>query len=174
MPGGCRDGTLGRPETRFLRGYSMASFFGKNVAATEKAEKVERMRQVADFLPKDKESLSERDYDAAGLAFLSAEYGITDSDAERYVAAMRLYCERHKRVGKDGKAYADLRLGRNSYRNRAALGALFGDGQLGGHVYLLASAVDTRQRREWFRSCLAETVPAGTVAKPKARKAATK
>ena len=152
----------------------MASFFGKSAVAEKASEKVERMRQVVDFLPKDKETLSERDYDAAGLAFLSAEYGLKDEDAERYVMAMRLYCERHKRVGKDGKAYADLRLGRNSYRNRAALGALFGDGQLGGHVYLLASAVDTRQRREWLRSCLADTVPAGTVAKAKGRKAAAK
>ena len=152
----------------------MASFFGKSAVAEKASEKVERMRQVVDFLPKDKETLSERDYDAAGLAFLSAEYGLKDEDADRYVVAMRRYCEIHKRTGKDGKAYADLRLGRNSYRNRAALGALFGDGNLGGHVYLLASAVDTRQRREWFRQILSETVPAGTVAKAKARKAAAK
>lgn len=152
----------------------MASFFGKSAVVEKASEKVERMRQVGDFLPKDKESLSERDYDAAGLAFLHEEYGIGEADAERYVLAMRKYCEMHKRVGKDGKSYADLRLGRNSYRNRAALGALFGDGNLGGHVYLLASAVDTRQRREWFKACLADTVPAGTVAKAKGRKAVAK
>lgn len=152
----------------------MASFFGKSAVAEKASEKVERMRQVADYLPKDKESLSERDYDAAGLEYLSAEYGLKDEDADRYVMAMRTYCERHKRTGKDGKAYADLRLGRNSYRNRAALGALFGDGNLGGHVYLLASAVDTRQRREWFRACLNETAPAGTVVKAKARKVGSK
>ena len=152
----------------------MASFFGKSVVAEKASEKVPRMRQVSDYLPKDKSALLEADYDNAGLEYLKEEYGLKDQDAERYVIAMRLYCERHKRTGKDGKQYADLRLGRNSYRNRAALGALFGDGQLGGHVYLLASAVDTRQRREWLRSCLADTVPAGTVAKAKGRKAATK
>lgn len=157
-----------------LRGPKMASFFGKSAVAEKASEKVERMRQVADYLPKDKESLLEADYDNAGLEYLSAEYGIGDSDADRYVAAMRRYCETHKRVGKDGKSYADLRLGRNSYRNRAALGALFGDGALGGHLYLLASAIDTRQRREWFRTILNETVPAGTVVKAKARKAGAK
>ena len=152
----------------------MASFFGKSAVAEKASEKVERMRQVADYLPKDKSALLEADYDAAGLAFLNAEYGIGDSDADRYVAAMRAYCEAHKRVGKDGKSYADLRLGRNTYRNRAALGALFGDGALGGHLYLLASAVDTRQRREWFRQILAETAPAGTMVKAKARRAGSK
>lgn len=152
----------------------MASFFGKSAVVEKASEKVERMKQVSDYLPKDKSALLEADYDNAGLEYLKEEYGITDSDADRYVAAMKKYCETHKRVGKDGKSYADLRLGRNSYRNRAALGALFGDGALGGHVYLLASAVDTRQRREWLRQILAETVPAGTVVKAKGRKAGSK
>lgn len=119
----------------------MASFFGKSSKAQEK---VERAKVVH---PKD--YLEGENYDEAGFKFFQVVLtGLeeTEAHAEKLVRSIREYCDKYKVDGKDGQKYCDLAL--YGPFGRRALGAVYGDGNLGGVLYTLAQGFDKIERRE--------------------------
>lgn len=117
----------------------MASFFEKG--KVESKESKVATKHPKDFLEGEK-------YDEAGFAFFQFVLGkdLTDKTAEAFVACVRKYCDTFKIKGKDGTTeYCDLAL--YGPFGRRALGAVYGDGNLGGVLYTLAQGFDKLERR---------------------------
>lgn len=132
---------------------SMASFV--------KAAKVESVKSV-----KVRDFLEGENYDGAGLGFFGAVlpgFELSDACADRLQKALRIVCDGHKRIGKDGKEYCDLYFGK---RSRVTLGAIYGDGGFGGLLYGLASAFEPKKQQAWLIEAWNKE-PAGTIVKPK-------
>jgi len=118
----------------------MASFFEKG--KVEGKERAAAVKHPKDFLEGD-------NYDAAGFAFFQyvLDGKLTEKNADEFVATVRKYCDTFKVKSKDGAAeYCDLSL--YGPFGRRALGAVYGDGNLGGVLYTLAQGFDKIERRE--------------------------
>lgn len=142
----------------------MASFFEKG--KVEGKERAAAVKHPKDFLEGDK-------YDEAGFAFFQYVLGdsLNEKSADSFVATVRKYCDTYKVKSKDGTTeYCDLSL--YGPFGRRALGAVYGDGNLGGVLYTLAQGFDKIERRERLAKLWGERAGAALKGKSKAKAAA--
>lgn len=134
----------------------MASFTmkGTGTAVASKG----KIQRVKDFLEGE-------NYEEAGIQFFGKVFGLDDPDI--FALAVREYCDKYKRTGKDGSEYADIG-GFSPMWTKRALGALYGDQAFGGLMYTMAQWFDTATRQERLQSIVSALTAKPTAgSKPK-------
>jgi len=137
----------------------MASF---NMGSGKAVETANRPKVGKDFLDKEKDLCSPSDYREAGMGWVSEILGLkeTEDDANKLVFALRNYLDKYKtdKLSKKGEPLADIG-GYNPAMTARAFGAIYGDGDLGGVIYIISSWFDTKTRLERLKALLAGDKP---------------